>query len=115
MDKLEEEVINTIDSLSKLSMMTDNFQSEKVYFDGFAKKILNIIEINNLITNFKNVQDLKQQTYEKEIPVEVLDFIDKGESPDSFISNMIETIKKEGDLINGKEDLLEILKTKIKE
>jgi hypothetical protein len=44
----------------------------------------------------------------------VIDFIDKGESPDSFILNMIETIEKEGDLMNCKEDLLNLLKNKLK-
>jgi hypothetical protein len=66
---------------------------------------------NSLTLNFKKLKD--QPPIQKEIPLEVIDFIDKGESPDYFILNMIETIEKEGDLMNCKEDLLNLLKNKL--
>jgi hypothetical protein len=74
--------------------------------------ILSFNHRNTLTSNFKKLKD--QPPYSKEIPLEVIDFIDKGESPDSFILNMIETIEKEGDLMNCKEDLLNLLKNKLK-
>jgi hypothetical protein len=99
LEQLERGLLETINTLSELNVMVENFDtgSEHNWFN----------KLNTLLDNYRNVKDIGR-AYDVVLPQQVVDHVDNGTSPTQFMSVVQQAAVENYDLTNGRQTIFKV-------
>lgn len=97
---IEEEVVETIETLRQLCICIENYQNETEphYFELLTR----------LSSQYKTLQQLQDPLLQAEIPFEVLELVDQEQNPDQFVEKLEQLKSVKMDQYLGKKDAIEV-------
>ncbi|KAL0479008.1 mediator of RNA polymerase II transcription subunit 10b [Acrasis kona] len=106
LEQLERGILDTVNTLSELNIMIENFtsDSEATWF----------FKLNKLVENYNAVKNVGR-AYDVPIPPQVIDHIDNGTSPSQFMSTVQQSAIERCDVMNGRNDVFQVLLDSIKQ
>eukprot|EP01095_Lingulamoeba_sp_RSL-Kostka_P001940 TRINITY_DN1272_c0_g3_i1.p1 TRINITY_DN1272_c0_g3~~TRINITY_DN1272_c0_g3_i1.p1 ORF type:complete len:144 (+),score=35.04 TRINITY_DN1272_c0_g3_i1:107-538(+) len=109
-DLLEEKTINLIETLRQVHIIISDFSG----ING-QQENLNKLLGESVINNLKEIDDLRDNVNDVQIPFDILRYIDEGKNPDQFTIQRIEECSTRSKILEGKISAITNYKNKIEE
>lgn len=101
--ELENQLRQTIETLVEISLLVHDTTGSQENKEGLIE------QMDTLVKEFQRLKEIK---CDKQIPIDVIDYIDQGRNPDVYTREFVELLLKQNQFITGKMDVYTVSGTK---
>lgn len=94
--ELENQLRQTIETLVEISLLVHDTTGTQENKEGLIE------QMDTLVKEFQRLKEIK---CDKQIPIDVIDYIDQGRNPDVYTREFVELLLKQNQFIHGKMDI----------
>ncbi|KAG5365460.1 Mediator of RNA polymerase II transcription subunit 10 [Yarrowia sp. C11] len=94
--ELETQLQQTIETLVEISLLVHDTTGTQENKEGLIE------QMDTLVKEFQRLKEIK---CDKQIPIDVIDYIDQGRNPDVYTREFVELLLKQNQFIHGKMDI----------
>jgi hypothetical protein len=99
--ELENQLRQTIETLVEISLLVHDTTGSQENKEGLIE------QMDTLVKEFQRLKEIK---CDKQIPIDVIDYIDQGRNPDVYTREFVELLLKQNQFIHGKMDIYTVSK-----